>query len=160
MGWIDDCRAHCKRIKHLGQEIDWVERPGRTGWLRATSVLLDTSMTSIPGLFLQGEYHPHRRGGEIFSLALMFTGGAETRRVFMLEAYPSHVRSHMDDDREIFGAHIHLGDPRNEQIVKDVKATMEALPLSRWVSRFKAHARVLNSGGHSLKHPFADSLFN
>lgn len=77
----------------------------------------------------------------------------------MLEAYPSHVRSHVDTSGEIYGAHIHLGDPREEQIVKDVKAAIEVLPLSRWVRRFQAHARVLDHGQYVLTHPFAGELF-
>lgn len=54
MGWIEDCRNRCKLIKYLAQEVDWVERPNHSGWLRATSLLLDESMTSIPGLFSRG----------------------------------------------------------------------------------------------------------
>lgn len=159
MDWIEECVGYCKRIKYLAEEIEWSEKPNKSGWLRATSLLLDDSFESIPGLSFQGEFQP-RRKGDVYSFALMFTKEAQSRRVFMLEVYPRHVRSHMEDGVELFGSHIHLGDHRVEQVVKDVRGAVETLPIERWIRRFKAHVNLRDRDRFALKPPFADSMFH
>jgi len=158
MGWLDDCRLACKKIKYLGEHIEWGERPNHSGWLQATSSLLDSSRASIPGLTFVGEYQP-RRWGDVHSYALLFTQGRDKRRVFMLEVYPSHVRSHVDVDSEVYGPHFHLGDHRDEQLVRSIRGLVDALPQERWIRRFKAHTSISDIGSYVLTHPLSGSLF-
>jgi hypothetical protein len=157
--WMIDCRSRCKRIKYISDHIIWAERPNHSGWLGATSVLLDERRVAIPELFFKGEFRPGRLGDSL-SYALMYRHQSEVRRVFMLEVYPDHVRSHKEGDLVIFGPHIHLGDYRLEERTRSVIAKINEAISPEWVERFRRHARILNNGGKLLEPPFADGLFS
>ena len=93
-------------------------------------------------------------------MKLLFTKETQTRRVFAVEAYPSHMRSHSDENGEIFGSHIHLGDPRDEQLIKMVLKGVDELSLERWIYRFRSHATVRDDDPKQLISPFAGELFS
>lgn len=109
---LDECRVLCKRVKYVASVAEWAERPNHSGALRATSDLLDENRVAISGLYFHGEYQS-RRWGTYCSFALMINRGGTIRRVFMVEVYPTHVRSHLaPDGSAIFGPHIAIGDER------------------------------------------------
>lgn len=156
--WIESCRGWCRQIKYLSEEIEWSERPNHSGWLSATSTLLDDNRVTIPRLFFKGEYQPGRMGERV-SYGLMYREQKELRRVFMLEVCPSHIRSHKEPGLELFGPHLHLGDYRLAQITREVHARLDGAALHRWVERFRRHARIMDNGGRALLPPFANDLF-
>ncbi len=118
MSWILQCATWCKQVKFLNEELVWVEKPSRSDYLLATSTLLDERKQVIPYLSFKGEYRPGKYGDQM-SYGLMYRHGRESRRVFMLEVYPTHIRSHVEPDgTEMFGPHIHLGDERLEQVTR------------------------------------------
>lgn len=159
--WIDQCKARCKKIKYASEHLQWDEKPNRSGYLVATSDLVDESGVTIPNLYLKGEYRQlTRKRGEVFSISLQYYWlPDELRRVFMIESYPITVRSHIDDNvGEIFGPHLHLGDDRLEQVVKAIPVGEDGLPLSRWINRFVRHARTLSPDGNHPEGPFGIGL--
>ena len=81
--WLDDCRQWCQRIKFLSEDVEWFEKPSHSGWLEATSMLLDDRRVTIPHLYFKGEFQPGRMGERV-SYGLMYREGKEKRRVFML----------------------------------------------------------------------------
>lgn len=87
--WLDDCRQWCQRIKFLSEDVEWSEKPSHSGWLEATSGLLDDRRGTIPNLYFKGEFQPGRMGERV-SYGLMYREGKEKRRVFMLEVWPEH----------------------------------------------------------------------
>lgn len=163
MDWIDECRKKCKKVKYIEEDFIWQEKPSRSEYLVATSKLLDENHDPIPDLFLTGEYRPLRKGrGEIYTIALkFFISAGEQRRVFMIESYPSYMTSHRDKNGEIFGPHLHLGDDRIEQIVKQIFAREDGLPFSHWAKRFVRHARVHAPNSHDIDipGPFENDIF-
>lgn len=156
--WLDNCRAWCRAVKYLSDELDWAERPNHSGSLQATSAVLDANRATIPFLLFKGEYQSGRMGERI-SYGLMFRERKEQRRVFMIEVYPSHERSHQEPGKVIFGPHLHLGDPRLEQIVREIKCSLDSVHLKRWVARFRRHAKIMDAGNRRLSPPFAGDLF-
>lgn len=156
--WIDDCRQWCRQVKHLAEEMEWSEKPSHSGWLEATCLLLDDRRVTIPHLYLKGEYQTGRMSDRV-TYALMYKEGKEKRRVFMLEVWPDHVRSHKFKDGTIlFGPHIHLGDYRLAEITRKVRASISSATEQRWVERFVRHARI-HSGRGAVCSPFAGDLF-
>lgn len=156
--WIDDCRQWCKQIKYLAEEMEWSEKPSHSGWLEATSLLLDDRRVTIPHLYFKGEYQTGRMGDRV-TYGLMYKEGKEKRRVFMLEVWPNHVRSHkFKDGTPLFGPHVHLGDYRLAEITKHVRALISSATEQRWVERFTRHARIENGRG-VVSSPFVDDLF-
>ncbi|MGX5220275.1 hypothetical protein ACVTMO_16785 [Pseudomonas segetis] len=156
--WLDECRAWCSQIKYVGEGLEWSEKPSHSGWLEATSVLLDERRVTIPHLYFKGEYQAGRMGDRV-TYALMYKDGIEKRRVFMLEVWPAHVRSHkFKDGTPLFGPHIHLGDYRLEEITRQVRSSISVITEQRWVERFARHARI-KSGKSSLSSPFVGDLF-
>lgn len=156
--WLDECRDWCKKIKYLSEELEWGERPNHSGWLEATSALLDESRVTLPRLLFKGEYRAGRMGDRI-SYGLMYREQREMRRVFMLEIYPKHERSHSENGVVFFGPHIHLGDPRLDQITRIVHANLDGPTVNRWIERFRRHARILDNDHRQLCAPFTDDLF-
>ena len=156
--WLDECRESCKRIKYLSEELRWSERPNHSGWLEATSALLDESRVTLPRLLFRGEYRPGKMGERI-SYGLMYREQREMRRVFMLEIYPKHERSHFENGIVFFGPHIHLGDPRLYQITRAVYANLNGPTVHRWVERFRRHARIMDNDHRQLDAPFSGDLF-
>ncbi|PHN32694.1 hypothetical protein [Pseudomonas sp. ICMP 561] len=156
--WLAACRDWCRRAKYLSDEIEWQAKPTHSGWLQATSMLLDERRVSIPHLYFKGEYQPGHIG-ERMSYGLMFRNGKEKRRVFMLEIFPTHERSHKEHGKVFFGPHIHLGDERLCQVTRTVISQLRSATMSRWVERFRRHARVLDNKDRTLSPPFKDDLF-
>lgn len=156
--WLDDCRAWCRQVKYISEELTWSERPNHSGWLEATSMLLDEKRVTIPRLMFRGEYKPGKMGERV-SYGLMYREQREMRRVFMIEVYPSHERSHMEPGLTIFGPHLHLGDERLRQITREVRAQLDSALLRRWIERFRRHARILDNEHRKLVPPFTDDLF-
>lgn len=156
--WLDECRALCKRIKYVSQDMAWSERPNHSGWLEATSTLADENRTTIPRLFFRGEYKPGKMGERV-SYGLLYREQREVRRVFMLEVYPKHERSHMEPGRIIFGPHLHLGDERLNQITREVRSSLDGAMLRGWIERFRRHARILDNDHRALTPPFTNDLF-
>ncbi len=156
--WLDDCRAWCRKVKFVSEEIQWSERPNHSGWLKATSMVLDVNRVTIPRLLFSAEYKPGKMGERI-SYGLMYLEQREQRRVFMLEVYPEHERSHMEPGLVIFGPHIHLGDERLKQITRKVVSQLDGVNLQRWIERFRRHARILDNERRRLVPPFTDDLF-
>lgn len=156
--WLNDCRNLCRKIKYLSEELNWSERPNHSGWLEATSPLLDENRVTIPNLLFRGEYKPGRFGERV-SYSLMHIQQREQRRVFMLEIYPKHERSHMEPGKIIFGPHIHLGDDRLTKITKKVHSKLDNALLRRWLERFRRHARILDNEHRKLLPPFSGDLF-
>lgn len=156
--WLDECREACKRIKFLSEELRWNERPNHSTWLEATSALLDENRVTLPRLLFKGEYRPGRMGERI-SYGLMFREQREMRRVFMLEIYPKHERSHCENGVVFFGPHIHLGDPRLKQVTRSVIANLDGPTVSRWIERFRRHARIKDNDHRQLGTPFSGDLF-
>lgn len=161
--WIDVCRDKCKKIKYIGGSFSWTQKPSRSSYLVANSELLDASRSTIPDLYLTGEYRLLRKGrGEIFSIALQFYWKpGELRRVFMIESYPSYMPSHRDQNGQIYGPHLHLGDDRLEQVVRKLHASEDGLPFSYWARRFVRHARVYagHNGAAGIPSPHPGDLF-
>lgn len=156
--WLSECRTWCKQVKFLSEQIDWVEKPTHTGWKIATSLLLDESRVSIPHLYFKGEYQPGRMGERV-SYGLMYREGKESRRVFMIDIFPAHERSHKEAGKVFFGPHIHLGDERLAQVTRSVVSQLRSATMYRWVERFRRHARILDNETKSLSAPFVDDLF-
>lgn len=156
--WLNDCRKWCQKAKYLSEEIEWSERPNHSGWLEATSMLLDENRVTIPRLFFKGEYQPGRMGERV-SYGLMYREAKEQRRVFMLEVWPAHVRSHRENGVSMFGPHIHLGDERLDQITRVTLSGLGSATVHGWVERFRRHARILDNGSRQLAAPFTDDLF-
>lgn len=159
-GWISLCIDSCKKIKHLSENIVWLDKPYKSGSLIAISSLEDSMGVSIPNLYFKGEYSI-KKFCEVSSFGLMYTDGSTKYRVFMLEIYPDHVRSHYDKKKkeEIFGPHIHLGDEKLQQITKKVYSKLNNSDLNRWIYRFNRHARILSNGNKYIKPPFDNDLF-
>ncbi|WP_416424692.1 hypothetical protein RAM80_02695 [Pseudomonas sp. App30] len=156
--WLDECRVWCRHIKYLSDTVDWAEKPSHSGWLEATSLLLDENRVSIPHLYFKGEYQQGRMGERI-TYGLMYRQGKDKRRVFMLEVYPQHERSHRENGVVWFGPHCHLGDERLQQVTRSILCSLEGATLHRWVDRFRRHARILDHGSRSLTPPFGRDLF-
>lgn len=155
--WLEKCRQRCKAIKTLAEPMDWAERPNHSGAFRANAGLLDATGVAIPGLYVQFEYSS-RRFGDYAQYALFDKQDGATFRVLMIEAMPSHKRSHVEDDLEIYGSHILLGDPRAGSHV--VRAIISSLSISDhigWLSRFRRHARI-QAGDYDLT-PISGPLF-
>jgi len=150
--WLTSCRTWCKQAKYVSDEIIWSEKPNHSGWLMATSALLDGNRSTIPFLFFKGEYQRGRLYDKA-AYALMHRQGEETRRVFMLEIHPRHVRSHKERGIEFFGPHCHLGDYRHTQITKGVITRLDLPHLQDWVERFRRHARIYNNDKRTLRAP-------
>lgn len=159
MEWLDQCRALCQDVKYLSEPTDWSERPNHSGWLRADCRLLDQNRTSIPGLNLQCEYRLSHLGHEICGFGLMFRKGMDRYRVFFLEVYPAHVRSHKEPGKEIFGSHIHFGDARQQQITRPVYSGITNALSPQWIERFRRHAKTLNDGTNIISGPFINDIF-
>lgn len=156
--WLDDCRKWCGQIKFVAEGLDWSEKPSHSGWLEATSLLLDERRVTIPHLYFKGEYQAGRMGDRV-TYGLMYKDGKEKRRVFMLEAWPSHVRSHkFKDGTPLFGPHVHLGDYRLEEVTRAVRAAISSTTEQRWVERFARHASI-RAGRSPLTSPFVNDLF-
>ncbi|QOI03387.1 hypothetical protein D5S10_05525 [Pseudomonas savastanoi] len=156
--WLDDCRSWCKQIKFLAESLEWIEKPSHSGWTEATSLLLDERRVTIPHLYFKGEYQAGRMGERV-TYGLMYKEGKEKRRVFMLEVWPPHERSHrFKDGTPLFGPHIHLGDYRLEETTRHVRSSITGATERAWVDRFVRHARI-NSGRGSLTAPFGNDLF-
>lgn len=156
--WLDDCRHWCKKVKYLSEKLEWREKPTHARWLVATSLLLDERRVSIPHLYFKGEYQPGRMG-TCMSYGLMFRNGKESRRVFMLDILPAHVRSHKEKGDIFFGPHIHLGDERLAQITRPVLSQLQSTTMYRWIERFRRHGKIVDNGDRYLSSPFADDLF-
>lgn len=155
--WLDDCRQWCRQAKFVAEKLEWYEKPSHSGWKEATSLLMDGNRVTIPHLYFKGEYQAGRMGERV-TYALMYKDGKEKRRVFMLEAWPDHVRSHkFKDGTPLFGPHLHLGDYRLAEITKIVRAALGPAE-KRWVERFTRHARIM-TGRSALSSPFEDDLF-
>lgn len=159
MTWVTSCAGWCREIKHLNEELLWAEKPSRGTYLQATSTILDHQMVTIPHLQFKGEFSPGRHGNRI-SYGLMYRHGGEWRRVFMIEVYPQHQRSHVEKDgTPIFGPHLHLGDERLEQVTKAVLDRVGNVTAQRWAERFRRHVRILDAGNNRLVGPMDGSLF-
>lgn len=156
--WLEDCRLWCQQVKYVGESLMWAQKPSRSTWLEATSQVLDENRATIPHLFFKGEYQPGRMGERI-TYGLMYREGKEKRRVFMLEVWPAHERSHTENGIVIFGPHIHLGDERLRQITKKVRISIGPATECRWVERFVRHARIMAHENRMIVPPFAEDLF-
>lgn len=156
LGWLDQCRAWCRQVKYLNDPLAWEKKPSRSDFLIATSALLDVNKVVIPHLTFKGEYYAGRHGEQV-SYGLMYRHGRELHRVFMLDIYPSHVRSHREPDgTNMFGPHIHLGDERLMQLTREVITQIGAATAQKWVERFRRHARIQNHKRAALLAPFGD----
>lgn len=156
--WLEDCRTWCKQIKYLAEEIEWSEKPSHSGWKEATSLLLDDRRVTIPHLYFKGEFQAGRMGDRV-TYGLMHKDGKERRRVFMLEIWPEHQRSHrFKDGTPLFGPHIHLGDYRLEEVTRHVRSSITGAAERGWVDRFVRHARI-KSGRGCIEPPFGLDLF-
>lgn len=156
--WLDDCRAWCKQAKYLAEGLEWLEKPTHSGWKEATSLLLDERRVTIPQLYFKGEYQAGRMGERV-TYGLMYKDGKEKRRVFMLEIWPPHERSHkFKDGTPLFGPHIHLGDYRLDEITRHVRSKITMAAEQAWLDRFVRHARIKEGRG-ALTTPFGDDLF-
>lgn len=159
MGWLDDCRDKCRRVKFVSERLVWDEKANHLGSLKATSQLLDHNHASIPGLYFKGVYSSKPLSGDVYSFALMALQGREHHRVFMLEVYPSHIVSHRGKTEWLKGPHIHLGDERLEQITRAVRGNSSAVSITRWIERFRRHAQIRDNDDLRLTHPLSDTLF-
>lgn len=168
MSWINECKEKCKKIKYVNEKFLWETKPSRSDFLVASSMLEDENKEIIPKLYLKGEYRLLTKGrGEVYSVSLQYLlRPRELRRVLMIEAYPCYFRSHRDSNGDIFGPHIHLGDDRLEQVVKQLRASRDGLPFSHWAGRFVRHARTHYPEQQPLPGPFTptapntDDMFN
>lgn len=160
MSWVSNCRAWCKEVKGLSEPIEWVEKPSRSNYLLATSGLLNAKGVTIPHLIFKGEYRICKHG-DILSYALMYRHAGELRRVFMVEIYPLHQRSHIEPNGvEFFGPHMHLGDERLEQISKVVLDRVGNVFHKWWIDKLRRHARIGDTVGGYLMAPMGDGLFS
>lgn len=152
--WIEDCRAACKRIKTVSSNAVWNEKPSKSNWLLSEFLLLDTDGVAIPNIYIKGVYAP-RKFGDYVSYALMYRKERIQHRVFMLEVYPSHIRSHRDNKskEEIFGPHIHLGDERLEQITRACITKIDSILSEEWIGRFTRHAKVMHTPTKAITPP-------
>ncbi|WP_040263731.1 hypothetical protein [Pseudomonas massiliensis] len=156
--WLDDCRKWCRQIKFIAEDIEWAEKPSHSGWKEATSLLLDERRVTIPHLYFKGEFQAGRMGDRV-TYGLMHKEGKERHRVFMLEIWPSHQRSHRyKDGTPLFGPHIHLGDYRLDEITREVRSSITGPAEQGWVDRFVRHARI-QSERMSIVPPFGHDLF-
>ncbi|EHN65102.1 hypothetical protein [Comamonas testosteroni] len=160
MSWIAQCQIWCKDIKGLGEEVVWVEKPSRSNYLLATSKLLNAQGVAIPNLEFKGEYRIGRHGN-IISYALMYRHGKELRRVFMVEVYPQHVRSHIEPNgTPFFGPHMHLGDERLGQVSKMVIDRVGNTFHQWWLEKLRRHTRILDTAHGLLEGPMGGNLFS
>ncbi|QDW65820.1 hypothetical protein [Luteimonas granuli] len=160
MGWREECRAKCQRVKYIGEEIAWAEKPNHAGWLKGFSTLLDDRFVTIPGLHFEGVYESLSVGGEVFRYGLFDTHGRDRHRVFQIEVYPRYQISHREKGRQVLGPHIHLGHKPPDAMVRPVLANLDAGQLKRWAYRFKRHAKISDSPRHALVPPFHDGIFS
>lgn len=160
MLWITQCQTWCKDIKGLAEPVVWVEKPSRSNYLVASSKLVDAQGVVIPHLAFKGEYRPARHG-DIVSYALIYRHGKELRRVFMVEIYPGHVRSHVEPDgTSFFGPHLHLGDERLNQVSKLVIDRVGNTFHQWWLEKLRRHTRIYDTAQGLLKGPMGDNLFS
>ncbi|AKX52014.1 hypothetical protein AKN92_11410 [Thiopseudomonas alkaliphila] len=152
--WIDDCRAACKKVKSISRSSAWDEKPSNSNYLIAEWNLLDNSGAIIPHLYSRGEYTKNKYG-EILRLAIMYRRQKEQYRVFMLEVYPPHVRSHVDhpSGEIFFGPHMHLGSEKLDQLVKLCKTKIDDVLSDRWIKRFIRHTTIQSSPQKKLSMP-------
>lgn len=141
--WLDECREACKRIKTVSQKTIWNEKPSKSNWLISESLLLDRNGEAISHIYIKGEHSP-KKYGDVVTYALMYRKERVQHRVFMLEVYPEHVRSHRDLKAgiDLFGPHIHLGDERLEQITRICKTKIESILSNEWIDRFARHTMI------------------
>lgn len=159
MTWIDQCRGWCRDVKGVAEPLVWHEKPFRSKYLLASSKLINDS-GEIPHLEFKGEYRAGRHGN-IVSYALVYWHGGEMRRVFMVEIYPNHVRSHVEKDgREFYGPHMHLGDERLSQVSKIVIDRIGNTFHQRWLEKLRRHARISDTAYGSLVGPMGSNLFS
>lgn len=161
MSWLEACREKCKKVKYVGQEMVWAERPNKSGALRATVPLLDKNRATIPGLILQGEYSVKKKTGhEVVTYGILARHGTEWRRVFFYCLWPDHVRSHRDDVNGImFGSHLHLGDGRLEEVVRKLVTGIESKLDPEWLRRYQRHTSIKANGEIEPSVPIKDDLF-
>lgn len=159
--WLSQCRAVCQAAKYVGEEVNWAPRPNHAGAVAAHAAILDRYHVALPGLSFLGEIQ-QRAWGPYQKYSLMYRSGGVALRVFMLEVYPPHKRSHMSETGDVFGPHMHLGDERgtgSTQMVRPVKCRLDTASLVGWIGRFKRHSQVSNDGTNVLERPFPDDLF-
>lgn len=160
MSWIAQCQAWCKDVKGLSEPVVWVEKPSRSNYLLATSGLLNSQGATIPHLEFKGEYRSAKHG-DIVSYGLMYKHASQQRRVFMVEIYPSHQRSHIEPDgTPFFGPHMHLGDERLEQISKMVFDRVGNTFSRWWLEKLKRHTKIHDTAHGTLVGPLGDDLFS
>lgn len=155
MTWDAECRQYCQRVKYLGEQPTWGEKLQHAGWLKADAALLDENRVTIPHLVFSGEYAPVRRGGNVVRFSVMYASAGQRRRVFQLEVYPPHVRSHRDDSGDIYGTHIHYA-----KTVRKVLTNLDVSQTEQWMRRFVRHAKVIDNEPYRLQHPFETDLFS
>lgn len=137
--------------------MEWAERPNHSGAFRANAGLLDAAGIAIPGLYVQFEY-ASRRYGDYAHYALFDRQEATSFRVLMIEAMPDHRRAHVEENLEIYGSHVLLGDPRaGSHRVRCIVSSLNISDHVGWLARFRRHARVW-SGVHDLT-PISGPLF-
>ena len=156
--FLDDCRQRCRMVKHISEDVEWLEKPNHSGWLIARASLQDEHGITIPRLYFQAVYMPGSKGEKI-SYALMYRNGTMSCRTFMLEVYPKHVLAHREPGKNIFGPHIQLGHEKLGFVARAVISNLSEPLSTRWVERFRRHARIFDTDKHKLTAPFPDDLF-
>lgn len=160
MSWVAQCQTWCKDVKNLGEPVVWVEKPSRSNYLLATGSLINSQGATIPHLEFKGEYRIAKHG-DIISYALMYKHATQQRRVFMVEIYPQHIRSHVEaDGTPFFGPHMHLGDERLGQVSKVVIDRAGNTFSQWWLEKLRRHTRIRDTVLGSLEGPMGNNLFS
>lgn len=160
MSWVVQCQAWCKDVKNLGEPVVWVEKPSRSNYLLATGKLVNSQGVTIPHLEFKGEYRIAKHG-DIISYALMYRHAKQQRRVFMVEIYPQHIRSHVEEDgTTFFGPHLHLGDERLGQVSRVVIDRAGNTFSQWWLEKLRRHTRIRDTALGSLEGPMGTNLFS
>lgn len=150
--WLAECRAACKRIKAFAEPIAWQSKPSRPAAMVAVSGLADHAGLPIQGLMFRAEYET-RKTHEYLSLGIFRYQPArnerdrgEQRRVLMVEVYPDWKRTHTDEDGDIYGPHIQLGDgDRGMYVARPVRCRLPDTDHLGWFLRLARHGRIAQS---------------
>lgn len=160
MSWIAQCQTWCKEVKGLAEPVTWVEKPSRSNYMLATSGLVNSQGTTIPHLEFKGEYRIAKHG-DIISYGLMYKHAKQQRRVFMIEIYPAHQRSHIEPNgTPFFGPHMHLGDERLDQVSRIVLDRVGNTFSQWWLEKLRRHTKIYDNAQGYLTGPMGDGLFS
>lgn len=156
--YLRDCMTFCNTAKYVAEHWDWEDKPSRSGYLVATSPLMDSDWSTIVGVRLYGQYHVGEDTGfEYLHLGINLAGGLRAR-ICGLDVHPAHERGHFDKvNRNVYGPHFHWGDCKKLDVsqhrIVNLHPDFDVGNLERWIKIFKEKARVIANNNYDVTVP-------